>query len=122
MCVAGEETVFIGPRFAAPTPQARVEERHVDLAKQVLAQHPDRRAWAVQAAHGSSLEGRRNFVENHEYTHPDGSKRVRIKFNMESKLGHAHHIVREIGSHHVPCFQKRKMTGTARKRELSEPQ
>ncbi len=40
--------------------------------------------------HGGSREGRRNFVEHSEYTDKeDGSKRVRVRFNLEGPKGQA---------------------------------
>jgi import inner membrane translocase subunit TIM21 len=40
--------------------------------------------------HGSYREGRRNFIEHTEYTDKDdGSKRVRVRFNLEGKFGAA---------------------------------
>ncbi|KAL7537173.1 hypothetical protein ACHAWF_007928 [Thalassiosira exigua] len=40
--------------------------------------------------HGGHREGRRNFVEHTEYTDPDdGSKRTRVRFNLEGQYGTA---------------------------------
>jgi len=40
--------------------------------------------------HGGKREGRRNFIENSEYTDKeDGSKRVRVRFNLEGDNGNA---------------------------------
>jgi import inner membrane translocase subunit TIM21 len=40
--------------------------------------------------HGGKREGRRNFVEHSEYSDPvDGSKRTRVRYNLESRLGAA---------------------------------
>jgi len=40
--------------------------------------------------HGGKREGRRNFIENSEYTDKDdGSKRVRVRFNLEGEHGNA---------------------------------
>lgn len=40
--------------------------------------------------HGGHREGRRNFIEHTEYTDPeDGSKRVRVRYNMEGPYGYA---------------------------------
>ena len=40
--------------------------------------------------HGSHREGRRNFIEHTEYTNQDdGSKRTRVRFNMESQFATA---------------------------------
>jgi len=40
--------------------------------------------------HGGHREGRRNFIEHTEYTDEnDGSKRTRVRFNLEGKFGHA---------------------------------
>ena len=40
--------------------------------------------------HGSHREGRRNFIEHNEYVDPeDGSKRTRVRFNMESQFATA---------------------------------
>ena len=40
--------------------------------------------------HGGHREGRRNFIEHTEYTaEEDGSKRTRVRFNLEGQYGHA---------------------------------
>lgn len=40
--------------------------------------------------HGGHREGRRNFIEHTEYTDPDdGSKRTRVRFNLEGQHGAA---------------------------------
>ena len=40
--------------------------------------------------HGGHREGRRNFIEHTEYTDKeDGSKRVRVRYNIEGKFGNA---------------------------------
>jgi mitochondrial import inner membrane translocase subunit TIM21 len=40
--------------------------------------------------HGSHREGRRNFIEHTDYTSPeDGTKRTRVRFNMESQFASA---------------------------------
>lgn len=40
--------------------------------------------------HGGHREGRRNFIEHTDYTDPDdGSKRVRVRFNLEGQYGTA---------------------------------
>ena len=40
--------------------------------------------------HGGHREGRRNFIEHTEYTdQEDGSKRTRVRFNLEGKFGKA---------------------------------
>jgi import inner membrane translocase subunit TIM21 len=40
--------------------------------------------------HGGHREGRRNFVEHTEYTNAeDGSKRTRVRYNLEGRHGHA---------------------------------
>ena len=40
--------------------------------------------------HGGHREGRRNFIEHTEYTDPDdGSKRTRVRFNMEGQFSEA---------------------------------
>ena len=40
--------------------------------------------------HGGHREGRRNFIEHTEYTNEDdGSKRVRVRFNLEGQYGNA---------------------------------
>ena len=40
--------------------------------------------------HGGKREGRRNFIEHSEYTDKDdGSKRVRVRFNLEGPKGNA---------------------------------
>lgn len=40
--------------------------------------------------HGGHREGRRNFIEHTEYTSPDdGSKRTRVRFNMEGQFNNA---------------------------------
>ena len=40
--------------------------------------------------HGGHREGRRNFIEHSEYTDPqDGSKRTRVRYNMEGPYGAA---------------------------------
>jgi len=40
--------------------------------------------------HGGHREGRRNFIEHTEYTNEDdGSKRTRVRFNLEGKFGKA---------------------------------
>mmetsp|Transcript_11989 Transcript_11989/g.16764 ORF Transcript_11989/g.16764 Transcript_11989/m.16764 type:complete len:272 (+) Transcript_11989:140-955(+) len=40
--------------------------------------------------HGGSREGRRNFVEHSEYkSEDDGSKRTRVRFNLEGQFGNA---------------------------------
>lgn len=40
--------------------------------------------------HGGHREGRRNFVENTQYTDQhDGSKRTRVRFNIEGQFGNA---------------------------------
>lgn len=40
--------------------------------------------------HGGHREGRRNFIEHTEYTDKeDGSKRTRVRFNLEGKFGKA---------------------------------
>jgi import inner membrane translocase subunit TIM21 len=40
--------------------------------------------------HGGHREGRRNFIEHTDYTDPeDGSKRCRVRFNLEGKFGNA---------------------------------
>eukprot|EP00550_Attheya_septentrionalis_P000304 CAMPEP_0198292348 /NCGR_PEP_ID=MMETSP1449-20131203/11813_1 /TAXON_ID=420275 /ORGANISM="Attheya septentrionalis, Strain CCMP2084" /LENGTH=239 /DNA_ID=CAMNT_0043991339 /DNA_START=98 /DNA_END=817 /DNA_ORIENTATION=- len=40
--------------------------------------------------HGGHREGRRNFIEHTEYTNEeDGSKRVRVRFNLEGQQGKA---------------------------------
>lgn len=38
---------------------------------------------------GGRREGRRNFVEHKNYVGEDGSKRLRIRFNIEGPFGHA---------------------------------
>jgi import inner membrane translocase subunit TIM21 len=40
--------------------------------------------------HGGKREGRRNFIEHSEYTNEeDGSKRIRVRFNLEGPKGRA---------------------------------
>lgn len=40
--------------------------------------------------HGGHREGRRNFIEHTEYTDEnDGSKRTRVRFNLEGQYGQA---------------------------------
>jgi import inner membrane translocase subunit TIM21 len=40
--------------------------------------------------HGGHREGRRNFIEHTEYTSDnDGSKRTRVRYNLEGQHGHA---------------------------------
>ena len=40
--------------------------------------------------HGGHREGRRNFIEHTEYTDPDdGTKRTRVRFNLEGQYGSA---------------------------------
>lgn len=40
--------------------------------------------------HGGHREGRRNFIEHTEYTaQEDGSKRTRVRFNLEGQYGQA---------------------------------
>jgi import inner membrane translocase subunit TIM21 len=39
--------------------------------------------------HGGHREGRRNFIEHTEYTAEDGSKRTRVRFNLEGQYGNA---------------------------------
>jgi import inner membrane translocase subunit TIM21 len=40
--------------------------------------------------HGGHREGRRNFVEHTEYVSPDdGSKRTRVRYNLEGRFGNA---------------------------------
>ena len=40
--------------------------------------------------HGGHREGRRNFIEHTQYTSPDdGSKRTRVRFNLEGKFAEA---------------------------------
>ena len=40
--------------------------------------------------HGGHREGRRNFIEHTEYTDTDdGSKRTRVRYNLEGRFGHA---------------------------------
>jgi len=39
--------------------------------------------------HGGHREGRRNFIEHTEYTAEDGSKRTRVRFNLEGPHGGA---------------------------------
>ena len=40
--------------------------------------------------HGGHREGRRNFIEHTEYTNEDdGSKRVRVRFNLDGQYGNA---------------------------------
>eukprot|EP00585_Thalassiosira_rotula_P008165 CAMPEP_0196143626 /NCGR_PEP_ID=MMETSP0910-20130528/13632_1 /TAXON_ID=49265 /ORGANISM="Thalassiosira rotula, Strain GSO102" /LENGTH=268 /DNA_ID=CAMNT_0041405109 /DNA_START=122 /DNA_END=928 /DNA_ORIENTATION=+ len=40
--------------------------------------------------HGGHREGRRNFIEHTDYTDPDdGSKRTRVRFNLEGEFGSA---------------------------------
>ena len=40
--------------------------------------------------HGGHREGRRNFIEHTEYTSPDdGSKRTRVRFNVEGQFNNA---------------------------------
>lgn len=39
--------------------------------------------------HGGHREGRRNFVENTEWTNEDGDKRTRVRFNLEGRFGKA---------------------------------
>lgn len=39
--------------------------------------------------HGGHREGRRNFIEHTEYTAEDGSKRTRVRFNLEGQYGSA---------------------------------
>jgi len=40
--------------------------------------------------HGGHREGRRNFIEHTEYTSPDdGTKRTRVRFNLEGPYGAA---------------------------------
>lgn len=38
---------------------------------------------------GGRREGRRNFVEHKNYVAEDGTKRLRIRFNIEGPFGHA---------------------------------
>lgn len=38
---------------------------------------------------GGRREGRRNFIEHRDYVAPDGTKRLRIRFNVEGPFGHA---------------------------------
>lgn len=39
--------------------------------------------------HGGHREGRRNFVENTQWTNDDGDKRTRVRFNLEGRFGKA---------------------------------
>jgi import inner membrane translocase subunit TIM21 len=40
--------------------------------------------------HGGHREGRRNFIEHTEYNDKDdGSKRTRVRYNLEGRFGHA---------------------------------
>jgi len=39
--------------------------------------------------HGGHREGRRNFIEHTEYTSDDGSKRTRVRFNLEGPYASA---------------------------------
>lgn len=40
--------------------------------------------------HGGHREGRRNFIEHTDYVDPqDGSKRMRVRYNMEGQFGNA---------------------------------
>jgi import inner membrane translocase subunit TIM21 len=40
--------------------------------------------------HGGHREGRRNFIEHTEYSDPeDGSKRTRVRYNIEGRFGTA---------------------------------
>jgi len=39
--------------------------------------------------HGGHREGRRNFIEHTEYTSDDGSKRTRVRFNLDGPYGQA---------------------------------
>lgn len=39
--------------------------------------------------HGGHREGRRNFVENTEWTNEDGDRRTRVRFNLEGRFGKA---------------------------------
>lgn len=52
--------------------------------------------------HGGHREGRRNFIEHTEYTDPDdGSKRTRVRFNLEGEHGAAlvfAEVSKEMGS------------------------
>jgi import inner membrane translocase subunit TIM21 len=48
--------------------------------------------------HGGHREGRRNFIEHSEYTDKDdGSKRVRVRFNLEGPKGNAY-VFAEVSS------------------------
>jgi len=47
--------------------------------------------------HGGHREGRRNFIEHTEYNDPDdGSKRVRVRFNLEGSHGASAFVFAEV--------------------------
>jgi import inner membrane translocase subunit TIM21 len=67
-----------------------------DLAFHVLRNNPEIQERfgeplkAYGRDHGGYREGRRNFIEHTKYTcKEDGSKRTRIRFNLEGKFGNA---------------------------------
>lgn len=67
-----------------------------DKAFSVVREHPEvqrrfgTKLKAYGRDHGSHREGRRNFIEHTEYTDKDdGSKRTRVRFNLEGQYGDA---------------------------------
>lgn len=70
----------------------RVFDRSFELIRQdpeIKRQYGD----AIKAYgrdHGGHREGRRNFIEHTEYVDKeDGSKRTRVRYNLEGKFGNA---------------------------------
>lgn len=67
-----------------------------DKASNILRQHPEVKQRFGDSFktygrdHGGHREGRRNFIESTDYTdEEDGSKRTRVRFNLEGQYGAA---------------------------------
>jgi len=92
-CFAAACAFFIGKELM---PTKMSPNRVFDKAVGKVTEHPEviRRFGAQLKAygrdHGGHREGRRNFIEHTEYNDKDdGSKRVRVRFNLEGKHGNA---------------------------------
>lgn len=70
--------------------------RVFDRSLEIVRAHPDVKQRFGEPIkgygrdHGGHREGRRNFIEHTEYTDKeDGSKRTRVRYNLEGRFGNA---------------------------------
>lgn len=82
-------TKILGYRKMSPN---SVFDKSFDVVRkdpEVLRRYGDR-VKAYGRDHGGHREGRRNFIEHKEYTdEQDGSKRTRVRYNLEGQFGRA---------------------------------